>query len=68
MFCFCLGTSINATFDLTTLAPGGYSVEADLATVDGGAIPSENLWPFTVTILQYRFLGQKGLDQSSKLL
>jgi hypothetical protein len=42
------GTSIGATLDLTALSPGGYTVVVNLATGDGGHLPS-NPWPFTVT-------------------
>jgi hypothetical protein len=45
------GTQITATFNLTTLSPGSYSVVVNLANGDGGSAQS-NGWPFTVNLIQ----------------
>jgi hypothetical protein len=45
------GTQITATFNLTTLSPGSYSVVVNLANGDGGSAQS-NGWPFTVNPIQ----------------
>jgi hypothetical protein len=45
------GTQINATFDLTTLNAGSYSVAVNVARFDGGSSQS-NTWPFTVNPVQ----------------
>jgi hypothetical protein len=41
------GTQIAASFNLTGLPPGSYSVVVNLSNGDGGGIPS-NSWPFSV--------------------
>jgi len=41
------GTRINASFDLTSSGPGGYSVAVSLSNGDGGGLTSNSL-PFTV--------------------